>query len=70
LSASKSLTEDDIDKIVPKSFREQQRASREKAESISSRLDRLEQNVDEIRVKLFGANATTTITGSALKVEK
>jgi hypothetical protein len=54
--------------MVPRSFREQQRVSRQKAESVASRLDRLEEYVDKIHFKIFGVNATTT--ASISKAEK
>lgn len=61
----KSITDEEIDKLVPLSFREKQKVTREKEESISKRLERLEISVDELRAKLFGSNAT-----SISKVEK
>jgi hypothetical protein len=51
------------------SFRERRRASREKEESIANRLDQLEKTVDEIRVKIWGVNATS-ISSATTKVEK
>jgi hypothetical protein len=55
--------------MVPMSFRERRRASRAKDESIGNRLDELEKTVDEIRVQILGANATS-ISSADTKVEK
>jgi hypothetical protein len=55
--------------MVPMSFRERRRASRAKEESIANRLDELEKAMDEIRVQILGANATSISSANA-KVEK
>lgn len=55
-------TEEVVDRLVPLSGWEKQKANRETAEAVQAKLELMEKQIDELQWKVFGTNQTSAST--------